>query len=167
MFKEDNAKIRNQILQAVEGMTDEKLNQKPSAEEWSALQILDHLQLMETTVAKGVSLELKNDASEKALKKPIALTANRSFKVEAPKNVIPTNDFVTLEEMKKRLNDSHNFLYEVYGLATPEQLAQKSMDHPVFGKVPLSQWFPFVGLHEKRHFKQLEKTLRKLDGEKE
>ncbi|MDQ0430131.1 putative damage-inducible protein DinB [Planomicrobium stackebrandtii] len=163
MFKEDNAKIRNQILQAVEGMTDEKLNQKPSEEEWSAIQILDHLQLMEKTIAKGVSHELTKETSEKALKKPIALTVSRSFKVDAPKHVIPTDEFVTLEEMKERLNASHNLLYEAYGKATPEQLEQKSMAHPVFGKVPLIQWFPFVGLHEKRHFKQLEKTLSKLD----
>ncbi|ANU11103.1 hypothetical protein A1A1_17385 [Planococcus antarcticus DSM 14505] len=163
MFKEDNAKIRSHILQAVEGMTDEKLNQKPSAEEWSPIQILDHLQLMENTVAKGVSHELKKETSEKALKKPIALTVSRSFKVEAPKQVVPTDEFVTLTEMKERLNASHNFLYEVFGQATHEQLKQKSMDHPVFGKVPLIQWFPFVGLHEKRHFKQLEKTLSKLD----
>ena len=163
MFKEENAKIRNQILQAVEGMTDEKLNRKPTPEEWSPMQILDHLQLMETTVAKGVSRELKKETSEKAVKKPIALTVSRSFKVDAPKHVVPTEDFVTLEEMKNRLNASHNFLYEVYGQATPEQLKEKSMPHPVFGKVPLVQWFPFVGLHEKRHFKQLEKTLSKLN----
>lgn len=163
MFKEDNAKIRNQILQAVEGMTDEKLNKKPSAEEWSPIQILDHLQLMENTIAKSVSHELKKEKSEKALKKPIVLTVSRSFKVKAPKHVVPTDEFVTLAEIKERLNASHNFLYEVYSRATPEQLKQKSMDHPVFGKVPLYQWFPFVGLHEKRHFKQLEKTLSKLD----
>ncbi len=163
MFKEDNAKIRNQILQAVEGLSDEKLNQKPSAEEWSPIQILDHLQLMEKTIARGVSYELTKEDSHKAIKKPIALTVSRSFKVKAPKHVVPTEEFVTLEEMKERLNASHNLLYEVYASAGSEQLKQKSMDHPVFGKVPLFQWFPFVGLHEKRHFKQLEKTLSKLD----
>ena len=163
MFKEDNAKIRNQLLQAVEGLSDEKLNQKPSAEEWSPIQILDHLQLMEKTIAKGVSHELAKEDSIKALKKPIGLTVSRSFKVKAPKHVVPTDEFVTIEEMKERLNASHNFLYEVYGSASPEQLKKKSMDHPVFGKVPLVQWFPFVGLHEKRHLKQLEKTLSKLN----
>ena len=163
MFKEDNAKIRSQVLQAVEGMTDEKLNEKPSAEEWSPIQILDHLQLMENSIAKGISYELTKETSERALKKPIALTVSRSFKVKAPKHVVPTDEFVTLQEMKERLNASHNFLYEVYDRATPEQLKQKSMDHPVFGKVPLIQWFPFVGLHEKRHFKQLEETLSKLN----
>ncbi len=164
MFKEENAKIRNQILQSVKGMTDDELNRKPSEDEWSPIQILDHLQLMEKVVATGVSQELTKEKSEKVIKKPISLTLSRSFKVKAPSHVTPTNDFVTLEEMKKRLNHTHNFLYEVYDSATSAQLKEKSMDHPVFGKVPLVQWFPFVGLHEKRHFKQLQETLRKLDG---
>ncbi|EGA90182.1 hypothetical protein GPDM_06540 [Planococcus donghaensis MPA1U2] len=163
MFNEENAKIRNQVLQAVEGMTDETLNLKPSETEWSPIQILDHLQLMEKIVAKGVSQELQKEESKKAIKKPIALTVSRSFKVEAPSHVTPTTEFVTLEEMKARLNASHNLLYEVYAQASREQLEKKSMNHPVFGKVPLVQWFPFVGLHEKRHFKQLQETLRKMD----
>ncbi len=163
MFKEDNAKIRNQVLQAVKGMTDDELNRKPSEAEWSPIQILDHLHLMEKVVAKSVSEELTKEKSEKVIKKPIALTVSRSFKVEAPDHVIPTDEFTTLEEVKERLNKSHNFLYEVYDSATKAQLKEKSMDHPVFGKVPLSQWFPFVGLHEKRHFKQLQETLSKLN----
>ncbi|MGB6408269.1 MAG: DinB family protein [Planococcus donghaensis] len=163
MFNEENAKIRNQVLQAVEGMTDETLNLKPSETEWSPIQILDHLQLMEKIVAKGVSQELQKEESKKAMKKPIAITVSRSFKVDAPRHVTPTNDFVTLKEMKERLNASHNFLYEVFAHASREQLEQKSMNHPVFGKVPLVQWFPFVGLHEKRHFKQLQETLRKIN----
>ncbi|ANU28476.1 DinB family protein [Planococcus versutus] len=163
MFKEDNAKIRNQVLQAVKGMTDDELNRKPSEAEWSPIQILDHLQLMEKVVAKNISEELTKEKSEQVIKKPISLTVSRSFKVEAPTYVVPTDEFTTLEEVKERLNSSHNLLYEVYDSASKAQLKEKSMDHPVFGKVPLSQWFPFVGLHEKRHFKQLEETLRKLN----
>lgn len=163
MFNEDNAMIRNQVLQAVEGLTDEQFNLKPSETEWSPMQILDHLQLMEKIVAKGVSQELQREESKKAIKKPIGLTISRSFKVKAPKHVTPTSEFVTLEDMKVRLNVSHNLLYEVFNQADEDQLKQKSMDHPVFGKVPLVQWFPFVGLHEKRHFKQLQETLRKID----
>lgn len=163
MFKEDNAKIRAQVLRTVEGLSDERFNEKPSESEWSPMQILDHLQLMETAIAKGVAQELANSTSEKALKKPIQMTVSRMIKVDAPKHTVPTEEFVTMDEMKTRLNASHNFLYEVYGGADKELLEQKSMAHPVFGKVPLEQWFPFVGLHEKRHLKQLEETLRKLN----
>ncbi|EMF45478.1 hypothetical protein B481_3358 [Planococcus halocryophilus Or1] len=68
MFNENNAKIRNQVLQAVEGKTDEQLNLKPSESEWSPIQILDHLQLMEKIIAKGVSQELQKEESKKQSK---------------------------------------------------------------------------------------------------
>lgn len=166
MFKEENAKIRKAVLQAVEGWPDEVLNTKPSADEWSPMQILDHLQLMEGVVAKNVARQLESEKSEKAVKKPIQLTVSRMIKVDAPKHVVPSEEFISLADMKKRLEDSTAFLHQVYDGTTIEELENKSLPHPVFGKVPLIQWFPFVGLHEKRHLKQLEKTLDKLKSEK-
>jgi hypothetical protein len=162
MFKEENAEIRAAVLKAVEGWKDEQLNTKPSADEWSPMQILDHLQLMETMIAKNVAKQLASEKSEKAIKKPIGLTVSRAVKVAAPKHVVPSDDFIALDEMKKRLEASRALLHEVYDGTTLDALEKKSMSHPVFGKVPLIQWFPFVGLHEKRHLKQLEKTLGKL-----
>ncbi|MGI2326661.1 DinB family protein [Planococcus sp. YIM B11945] len=162
VFKEDNAKIREEVLNAVEGRPDEFLNRKPSEDAWSPMQILDHLQLMETMIAKNVSKHLASDKQEKASKKPIQLTVSRMVKVDAPKHVVPSTEFIALEDMKKRLADSHALLLQVYDSTTEEALEQNSMPHPVFGKVPLTQWFPFVGLHEKRHLKQLQKTLKQL-----
>ncbi|WKA56443.1 DinB family protein [Planococcus shixiaomingii] len=162
MFKEENEKIRKALLNAVEGKPDELLNRKPSEDAWSPIQILDHLQLMETAIAKSVSKQLVNEGSEKASKKPIGLSVSRMVKVKAPNYVVPTEEFVSLEEMKQRLATSRSFLYGVYDSTIEEVLEQKSMPHPIFGKVPLNQWFPFVGLHEKRHLKQLEKTLKQL-----
>ncbi len=157
VFKEENDKIRKAVLDAVEGKPDTLLNRKPSADAWSPMQILDHLQLMETMIAKNVSKQLASEQKEKASKKPIGLTVSRIIKVDAPQHVVPTEEFVSLEEMKGRLAASRAFLNGVYDGAAEEMLEQKSMPHPVFGKVPLSQWFPFVGLHEKRHLKQLQK----------
>lgn len=163
MYKEDNAKIREEILKAVEELPDDLLNTKPAADEWSPMQILDHLQLMETVIATNISKQLAKEKSEKVAKKPIQLSVSRMVKVEAPVYVIPTNEFTPLEEMKKKLAESRLLLDAVYDGTTPDILEQKSMPHPVFGKVPLVQWFPFVGLHEKRHLKQLEKTLKKIN----
>jgi uncharacterized damage-inducible protein DinB len=162
VFKDENEKVRQAVLKAVEGVPDDVLNTKPSPNAWSPMQILDHLQLMETVIAQNVAKQLASGKREKASKKPIGLTVSRILKVDAPKHVVPTDGFVPLEEMKRRLEASRTLLEQVYEGADKEDLEQKSMQHPVFGKVPLVQWFPFVGLHEKRHLKQLEKTLKQL-----
>lgn len=165
MFKEDNEKIRNRILEAVEGFSDEQLNDKPAHGKWSAIQVLDHLQLMENVIVKNVSKELERETSHKAIKKPIQLTASRAIKVDAPSFTKPTEDFIKLETMKEKLAASRKQLNDIYDNASAASLSSKSLPHPVFGKVPLVQWFPFVGLHEKRHLKQLESVLKKINGQ--
>lgn len=164
MFKEENEAIRKRIFESVEGLSDEQLNTKPAQDKWSAMQILDHLHKMETVIARNISKELKEGNSKKAVKKPIQLTVSRTLKVDAPSFSVPTDEFVPLEEMKAKLAASRKQLNDLYDQASPEALAEKSLPHPVFGKVPLTQWFPFIGLHEKRHHKQLKETLSQING---
>ncbi|RLQ92187.1 DinB family protein [Planomicrobium sp. Y74] len=163
MFKEENEIIRQRIFKAVEELSDEKLNKKPAEGKWSPMQILDHLHLMENVIARNISKELDRGNSKKAMKKPIQLTVSRTIKVDAPSYTEPSEDFITLVEMTEKLASSRANLNAVYDNAPKELLKTKSMPHPVFGKVPLFQWFPFIGLHEKRHLKQLENTLSEIN----
>jgi len=160
---EETARIRHTILKKVESYSDTELNERPSASEWSAMQILDHLHKMEETIAAGVAKTAEKNQQKKALKKPIQISVSRKVKVEAPKHTVPEEKFIRFDEMKEKLTASRNRLYEVYSHTDEDTLKNNSMPHPVFGDVPLVQWFPFVGYHEKRHFLQLEETLRKID----
>ena len=162
MFLEDNNEIRKELFHTVEGLTDEQFNQKPANDGWSPKQIFEHLVRMETVIATNIARELKNPDSPKARKKPIGLSTNRLIKVEAPGYTTPTEDYKTKMEMQKELHESRLFLLDVYESSTKTIFKEKSFKHPIFGQVPLIQWFPFVGLHEKRHLKQLKKTIEKL-----
>lgn len=162
MFLEDNNEIRKELFHTVEGLTDEQFNKKPANDGWSAKQIFEHLVRMETVIATNIARELKNPDSPKARKKPIGLSTNRLIKVEAPGYTTPTEDYRTKLEMQKELHESRLFLLDVYESSTKTIFKEKSFKHPIFGQVPLIQWFPFVGLHEKRHLKQLKKTIEKL-----
>lgn len=162
MFLDDNNKIRRELLQEVEGLTDEQFNKMPSDGGWSPKQIFEHLVRMETVIATNIAREIKNPDSLKVKKKPITFTTNRLVKVEAPGYVAPTDAFKSKNEIKKELHDSRLYLLNVYESTTKDVLQEKSFKHPVFGYIPLIQWFPFVGLHEKRHLKQLKKTIKML-----
>ncbi|WP_422123225.1 DinB family protein [Planococcus sp. X10-3] len=165
MFKEDNEKIRKRLLETAERFTDDQLNHKPAVGTWSAMQILDHLQLMEKVIARNIAKELERETSKKAMKKPIQLTVSRTIKVDAPSYTQPSDEFIDLAAMKARLQASRTQLNQLYDNASGDALKSKSMPHPVFGNVPLIQWFPFVGLHEKRHLKQMESLLSKINGQ--
>ncbi|WP_017381445.1 DinB family protein [Paenisporosarcina sp. TG-14] len=162
MFLEDNNAIRKELFQTVEGLTDEQFNKIPSNGGWSVKQIFEHLVRMETVIATNIARELKNPDSPKSMKKPIALSTNRLIKVKAPGYTAPTKDYKVKQEMEKELHDTRLFLLDVYESSTKDVFLNKSFKHPIFGQVPLIQWFPFVGLHEKRHLKQLKKTIEML-----
>ncbi|AQQ53072.1 DinB family protein [Planococcus lenghuensis] len=162
MHRKKNAEIREKLFQLLEGYSNDEVNIKPSAGEWSPVQILEHLYLMELTIIKGIEQELQNPESSTAKPKPIALTVNRFIKVEAPGRTKPSDIYQTIPQIKDKLNQSRASLDALYNAADKEELKRKSMRHPVFGLVPLDQWFSFVGLHEKRHAKQLKQTLKKI-----
>jgi hypothetical protein len=154
-----NTVIRKELFKAIELLTDEQFNKIPSNGGWSPKQIFEHLARMETVIATNIARELKNPDSPKCMKKPIALSTSRLIKVDAPGHTAPTKEYKSKIEMKNELYDSRIFLLDVYETSTKEVLREKSLKHPIFGQIPLIQWFPFVGLHEKRHLKQLKKTI--------
>ncbi|RFU60068.1 DinB family protein [Bacillus sp. V59.32b] len=158
---QENMSIREELLKSVDGLSDQQLNDKVEADSWTIMQVLEHLYLMETVIAMGISKELANDQSEPAPSKPIHLTVNRTTKVEAPSFVTPSDDFISLEEIKKKLIESRKTLIQVTEGISPEDLEQKSFPHPIFGPLSLKQWIPFVGFHEKRHLGQIEELIEK------
>ena len=159
MIFEKNNRIRKKIFKSIEGLTDEQFNKIPFNGGWSPKQIIEHLVRMETVIATNILKELKNPDSPKSLTKPIALSTIRIVKVKAPEYTVPTEVFKSKLEMQNELYESRLFLLDVYESSTDDELREKSMKHPIFGQVPLIQWFSFVGMHEKRHFKQLKKTI--------
>jgi uncharacterized damage-inducible protein DinB len=154
-----NTNIRKELFQSIEGLTDEQFNKIPSNGGWSPKQIFEHLVRMETVIATNIAKELKNPDSPKSMNKPIVLSTIRLVKAQAPGDTAPTKEYKTILEMKNALYDSRIFLLDVYESSTKEVLREKSIKHQIFGQVPLIQWFPFVGFHEKRHLKQLKKTI--------
>ncbi|WP_391209465.1 DinB family protein [Psychrobacillus sp. L4] len=166
MFIEKNNEIRASLYKQLDYITDEQFNRKTKEDAWSPKEIMDHLIKMEKTITKGIKQQLANPESPKAKKKPIQLTTLRVIKVKAPTHTEPSEEFQTKEEMKAALHQARMELLSVYQSTDKETLKNKSLKHPLFGQVPLIQWFPFVGLHEKRHRKQLEKTIEIIKGHK-
>ena len=157
-----NTKIREEVLQSVSGLSDEQLNEQIERAEWSIMQVLDHLYLMEKSITHTISNQLANGEHKTVKEKPIQLTTNRSTKVEAPSFVIPSTDFITLKDMTEKLSQSRNTLIDVIDTADKTLLEQRAYPHPGFGEMNLKQWIPFIGLHEKRHLAQIEELKEKL-----
>jgi len=155
MTVNENIQIRNELFEAVGELSNDQLNKKVNENQWSIMQVLDHLYLMEAGLVKIMNKTFKTGTSEEISDKPIQLTLDRSRKFNAPNYFVPTNDFVTLEEMKQKLTSSRNALHTFVEETKDNNLEDKGFPHPAFGQMKLKQWIPFIGLHEKRHLEQI------------
>src|SRR5690625_3759524 len=146
-----NKEAREELLTEVEGISDEDLNTKPAADQWSVKQVMEHLYLMEGAITKSIQDQLVNGEVVEAEDKPINLTVNRDVKVDAPDFAVPSETFATAAELKQKLATTHRGLIELVNTADETLLEQKVIPHPTFGLMNLKQWIPFIGWHEKRH----------------
>ncbi|WP_301107894.1 DinB family protein [Sporosarcina sp.] len=164
----ENIKVRKRILQLIDSLTDDEFNGTPSCGGWSPKQIVEHLALMECRVATDIAKELKNPDSIRVFKKPISVSASPLLKSDLLEFTRPSDRYLSISEIKEQLHESRNFLLDIYESSTVEELRAKSFKHPVFGNVPLIQWFRLVGFHERRHLKQLKRAVEliKMDSGK-
>jgi len=159
---DDNQRIRDEVLASVSNLTDDQLNEGKEEGNWSIMQVLDHLYLMEHAIVHTISKQLVKGETKTTSEKPIQFTTDRSVKVDAPAFVIPPNEFTSLKEMNIKLSKSRELLNHVISSANPTLFEQRTYPHPVFGDLSLNQWIPFIGLHEKRHLAQIEELKAKF-----
>lgn len=157
-----NNQVRENLFVEVEHLTNEELNKKPSENEWSIKQVLEHLYLMEGAIAKTIQYQLSSGEDSAVGDKPIELSVNRSTKVQAPDFATPSDDFATLDELKEKLSQTHEALSAIAYNTPSDMLRAKSYPHPVFGDMNLSQWIPFTAYHEMRHTEQIKEVKEKL-----
>lgn len=153
---ENNIKVRDDIWNSVSGLSDEQLNTVVEEGKWSIAQVLEHLFLVEKNVARGIRKVIPSNEINLAKQRDIHLFIDRSTKFVAPKFVAPSNKFQTVEQLKEKLASSRQALVDSIQGASEGELNQKSLPHPVYGALTISQWVPFIGYHEQRHLLQIE-----------
>lgn len=157
-----NEEIRSQVLELAETLTDEQLNQKVRDDQWSIMQVMDHLYLMEKNLTNTMKKVLEDGEEKSVDDKPIHLTVDRSRKVDAPSYVVPSDEFITLDEMKDKLYKSRQALQQFESQTNEEKRQKKAFPHPVFGLMTVNQWIPFIGYHEERHLDQMKEIKQQI-----
>jgi uncharacterized damage-inducible protein DinB len=157
-----NDDIRNQIWEAISGLNEEQLNLKPTPDHWSMMQVLRHLNLMESLIVKQSCTALEKEQTVSVDKKPYELTLDRSHSVNAPAHLQPPTEPEALANVRHDLEASHQALMHVAQDHEAELLRSKSFPHPVFGDMDLAQWVDFASYHEERHLAQIQDIKQRL-----
>ena len=162
---------RKELLQSFDGVPGDRLCRRATPEGWSVAEILEHLRMVEAGVArlitKRVGQAREAGLGEERSTDSVLPTFERhsarleSAVLEAPATVHPRAN-IDISEAVEGLESSREALRAAAVSANGLSIGEIKHTHPVLGEIDLYQWLIFVGQHEGRHRKQIERTLNSI-----
>lgn len=158
-----NEEVRRRLVARAEAAGD---GQARAAEGgWSVAEIVEHLSIAEPGITRAIEGLLRpasdvesSQAAPQAFA-PFSLDEQAEQargKIEAPEFLRPTG--LPLSEGLARLKESRAKLAALRPLFVAADYSRK-FPHPAFGPLNASQWLAFIGMHEERHLRQIERIL--------
>jgi hypothetical protein len=162
---------RRELLQSFEGVPGDRLCRRAAPDGWSVAEILEHLRMVESGIARLITKrvsqareaglgEEKSTASVMPSFDPYSTMLEKAV-LQAPATVVPRAN-VDISEALDGLDSSREALRAAVVSANGLSLGEVKHTHAILGELDLYQWLIFVGQHEGRHKKQIERTLNSI-----
>ncbi|WP_044337671.1 DinB family protein [Rossellomorea aquimaris] len=152
--------IRDRVKGSFMDVPVEKLNEKPSSEEWSIAQIVLHLAGAEKRFLTLALQSAESQSGTCANRADLSVFDDLSMKLKAPNE--PSSESQKKEDLILALDESRSFTTRFLELYTKESLKSRSMNHHRFGDMPIWQVLELLGKHEQRHLVQIEEVKRRI-----
>ena len=173
---EANERALTRLSESVEGLSDGQDALRPSPEQWSIAEILEHVSLVETQVARLFQVLLQKAEAAgvpvRTVDAPFVAVSIKDFveqaatqKYKAPETAVPTGT-VPVADSLSRLNSSRDTLNQLRPVIERMDCTQMRYPHPAFGPLNLYQWLAFMGVHQSRHRRQIETLKETLNTER-
>jgi hypothetical protein len=154
---------KSAVVDCTRGLSAAQWRHKPSAEEWSIAECVEHLGIVEERVLRGLA---KMASAPAAPDHELALAAgkedlmvkeasSRSQKFKAPPQVMPQGCGDDPGMLIARFGEVRERAI-VYAQSTSDPLRTRLLPHPMFGPIDGFQWLIFVAAHSERHRLQME-----------
>jgi len=132
---------------------------RPTPPEWSALEVVEHLVVVERAVHKSVTGAVGTPASDRRTrdKDPIvAGLATLPDRIAAPELVHPTGRFTSLAEAVRMFRERRTTTLDLARSLDVDWDAHHA-PHPIIGMLDVGQWFLLAATHGERHALQIER----------
>lgn len=167
-----NESVRRQITGRVETLSEAQQTFRTGDDCWSVAEIIEHLSITEQNMVRliGMLLNKAESASAGATTaaagpppfKPFSLDAQvetiRDKKLTAPEQVRPGGQ-LALADSLANLQSTRAAVESFRPRLEAADLDTATYPHPFFGELNASQWLAFIGHHEARHLRQIERLL--------
>jgi hypothetical protein len=162
---------RERLRARLESLDDASADAKNSPEAWSVAEIVEHLATIErrmVSLLSGMLAKAEEKSSEEATSfAPVSLDRfaerSRAEKYDAPEAVRPRGG-VPLASSLANLETSRESLRALMPRIEARDLSPFTFPHPAFGQLNFYEWLLFIGAHEGRHLKQIERSLDRMSG---
>jgi uncharacterized damage-inducible protein DinB len=165
-----NEEVRRRLVARVEGLSEEQREARGADGGWSAADIIEHLSLTERRITRALEGMLPREAGgggKASNFTPFSLDTYieraNAQKFEAPEYIRPRG--VPFDESLAHLEESRAALEGLRPRFDEADLTAQ-FPHPAFGPLNLAQWLAFVGVHEERHLRQLERHIETMKSER-
>jgi len=163
---------RQQLFQHLEQYTEEQLNFKPSAEEWSILQVMHHLMMAERGSVIYVQKKLTNgladipeiDAESAERFQQLTDYMQGDNRVGAPPMVSPVFERETLNSTREGWDNIRQDTAAQLERFGDNDLNKATYKHLLAGRMTIGQMLGFFGLHFNRHLNQIERIKAKMEA---
>lgn len=140
--------------------------QRPTPNEWSVAEVVHHLCLVEERVIRELEQGLTRPPQTLGwLNRMVPfslLVGRRVVRVKAPQDVEPL-DAPSKEVVIENYNRLRQTIKALSAEHGRERLSCVVLKHPFLGKLNGVKAVRLVGYHEQRHYKQIQKIVRRLD----
>lgn len=176
-----NETVRRQITDRVEALTEAQQTFRPAEGAWTVAEIVEHLSMIEQSMVRLIGMLLNkaeaassssaqaDDAAHAAATnattrafKPFSLDelveTIRDKKLTAPEQVRPGGQ-ASLADSLASLRQTRATVESFRPRLETADLDAATYPHPFFGDLNASQWLAFIGHHEARHLRQIERLL--------
>lgn len=162
---------RRELLKSFDGVPGERLCRRADPSGWSVAEILEHLRMVESGVARLITKRVAKAREEGLREETETSSVMPSFephaaklesgRIQAPTLIQPRAD-VDISEALEGLETSREALRAAVVSADGLAIGDIKHTHIILGELDLYQWLIFVGHHEARHRNQIERTLKSL-----
>jgi DinB superfamily len=153
---------QRETLDALEKLSDEQLKFKELPEQWSILEVAEHIILAEgllfSEVEKALAAqpdpewESKTKGKTEFMEKAIV---NRRVKVQAPEAIVPSGKLARADLIAKYKAVRARTLKFTEETMLPVKAHTADHPFPIFGTLNAYQWLIYVPLHNMRHNQQI------------
>jgi hypothetical protein len=158
---------RNALLDDLERLNDDQLRRKPGPDNWSLLEIVQHMVLSEREVLQGLPESKELTARERGLRArlsyAVVLAVLRwNIPVPVPSDGMVPDGNTSLSELHHQWDENLGWLRDYLDTLRPEDLQRAVFRHPIAGPMTVGQTIHMAKLHFDVHLRQIRKLKSSL-----